>query len=67
MFQEVKKHHSNMDRTNSQSAIVPKNQPGLPGGPKVGRRSVGDFMSGLGGFGGMGGPSEEVQNLTKKL
>ena len=56
-----------MDRTNSQSAIVPKNQPGLPGGPKVGRRSVGDFMSGLGDFGGMGGPSEEVQNLTKKL
>jgi hypothetical protein len=28
-------------------------------------RGFGDFMSGLGGMGG--GPSEEVQNLTKKL
>ena len=31
---------------------------------RTARRTMGDIMS---GFGGMGGPNEEVQALTKKL
>ena len=52
--------------SSNSSAIVPYKAPSgvNPGGFRRGS-GLGDFMSGLGGMGG--GPSQEVQDLTKKL